>query len=139
MTDLHSSTIAITAEKDVVLVRQRVREYAAKLGMGILDQTKLMTASSELARNILLYAGRGDVTITRVKEGIKKGVKVVFRDSGPGIRDIEKVMQDGYSTGKSLGMGLPGAKRLVNFFDIISNVHGTKITIICWGRQLRDT
>jgi|SRR5690554_2323092 len=134
MTDLHSSTIAITAEKDVVLVRQRVREYAAKLGMGTLDQTKLMTATSELARNILLYVGRGEVTIMRVTEGMKNGVKVVFSDSGPGIPNVEKAMQDGYSTGKSLGMGLPGAKRLVNFFDIISDVHGTKITIICWGR-----
>lgn len=135
MTDLNSSTIAITAEKDVVMARQRVREYAAKIGMGTLDQTKLMTATSELSRNILLYAGKGEVTIGQVKEGSRIGIKVVFKDAGPGIPNIDRAMQDGYSTGKSLGMGLPGAKRLVSFFEIISNVaHGTKITIIRWGR-----
>jgi len=135
MANLNSLTLAIKTEKDVVLVRQRVREYAAKLGMGTLDQTKLMTATSELSRNILRYAGIGEVTIQQVREGQRVGVKIIFKDSGPGIPDIEKALEDGYSTTKSLGMGLPGAKRLVNFFNIISNVgHGTEITIIRWGR-----
>lgn len=135
MTSLSNLSLSITSEKDVVLVRLRVREYAAQSGMGTLDQTKLMTATSELARNILLYAGKGEVTIEQVDEGARKGVKVVFKDSGPGIADVNKAMQDGYSTGKSLGMGLPGAKRLVNFFDIQSSLgHGTSITIIRWGR-----
>jgi serine/threonine-protein kinase RsbT len=135
MNTLSKVTLPINAEKDVVLARQHVRDFAAQLGMGTVDQTKLMTATSELARNILLYAGTGEVTIGRVKEGIRKGIKVIFKDAGPGIPNINKAMQDGYSTGKSLGIGLPGAKRLVNHFDILSKVgHGTTITIICWGR-----
>lgn len=135
MTSLNNVTLPITAERDVVLARQRVREYAAKLGLGTLDQTKLMTATSELARNIVLYAGVGEVIIGQVKQGARIGVKVIFKDTGPGIPDIKKAMQDGYSTGKSLGIGLPGAKRLVNHFEIVSNAeHGTKITIIRWGR-----
>lgn len=135
MTDSNCSNFVINSEKDVVLVRQRVREYAAMLGMGTLDQTKLMTATSELARNILVYAGKGEVSIMKVTEGIMTGIKVIFNDSGPGIEDIDKAMRDGYSSGRSLGMGLPGAKRLINFFDIKSNVgNGTKITIIRWRR-----
>lgn len=135
MDTLSNVILPVTTEHDVVLVRQCVRESASKLGMGSLDQTKLMTASSELARNILLYAGKGEVTIGQVAEGVKKGIKVIFTDAGPGIPDIHQAMQDGYSTGKSLGVGLPGAKRLVNFFDIHSNQeHGTTITIIRWRK-----
>lgn len=135
MTKLDKVILAVTTEQDVVSVRQCVREYASKLGMSTLDQTKLMTAASELTRNIILYAGTGEVTIEHVTQASKQGVKVIFTDTGPGILNIAEAMQDGYSSGKSLGVGLPGAKRLVNFFDIQSKKgHGTTITIIRWGK-----
>lgn len=133
MISLNKETLEIRSEHDVVLFRQKLREYAGKTGMRVLDQTKLITASSELVRNILVYAGQGQVTVEEISEGEQRGVKVIFKDAGPGIADVEKAMQNGFSTSKSLGLGLPGAKRLVNFFDIKSKVgHGTTITIIRW-------
>ena len=127
--------LKIKTEQDLVLLRQRLREYALKVGMSTLNQTKLITAASELGRNILRYAGEGLATMEMVSERLQTGIKVVFKDSGPGIPDINKALQDGFSTGKSLGLGLPGAKRLVNFFDIQSQVgHGTTVTIIRWKR-----
>jgi serine/threonine-protein kinase RsbT len=135
MVSLNKETLKITSEQDVVLFRQRLREYAQKIGMSVINQTKLITAASELVRNILAYAGEGQAIIEVVSERLQTGVKVVFKDSGPGIADVNKAMQDGYSTGKSLGLGLPGAKRLVNFFDIQSKVgHGTTVTIIRWKK-----
>ena len=135
MVSLNKETVKIKTEQDVVLLRQRVRDYAQKLGMSVVNQTKLMTAASELARNILSYAGMGQATVEEVTERLQKGVKVIFKDEGPGIADINKAMQNGYSTNKSLGLGLPGAKRLVNFFDIQSTVgNGTTVTIIRWKR-----
>lgn len=135
MVSLNKETLKIKSEQDVVLFRQRLREYAQKIGMSVVNQTKLITAASELARNILAYAGEGQAILEVVSERLQTGVKVVFIDNGPGIADINKAMQDGYSTGKSLGLGLPGAKRLVNFFDIQSTVgHGTTVTIIRWKR-----
>jgi len=135
MISLNKDIIQIQSEQDVVLFRHRLREHAQKISMSIVNQTKLITASSELVRNILAYAGQGKATIEVVSESLKTGVKVIFEDSGPGIADISKAMQDGYSTGKSLGLGLPGAKRLVNYFDIQSKEgHGTKVTIIRWKR-----
>ena len=127
--------LKIKTEQDLVLLRQRLREYALKVGMSTINQTKLITAASELGRNILRYAGEGHATMEMVNERLQTGIKVVFKDSGPGIPDINKALQDGFSTGKSLGLGLPGAKRLVNFFDIHSQVgHGTTVTIIRWKR-----
>ncbi|MDF9798834.1 serine/threonine-protein kinase RsbT [Catalinimonas alkaloidigena] len=135
MISLSKDTIKIKSEQDMVLFRQRLREYAQKIGMSVVNQTKLITASSELARNILAYAGEGKATIEVVSERLQTGIKVIFEDSGPGIADVNKAMQDGFSTGKSLGLGLPGAKRLVNFFDVQSKVgHGTTVTIIRWKR-----
>jgi serine/threonine-protein kinase RsbT len=135
MISLNKETIKITSEQDVLLFRQRLREYAQKIGMSVINQTKLITAASELVRNILAYAGEGQATVEVVSERLQTGVKVVFKDSGPGIADVNKAMQDGYSTGKSLGLGLPGAKRLVNFFDIQTRVgHGTTVTIIRWKK-----
>lgn len=135
MISLNKDTLKINTEQDMLLFRQRLREYAQKIGMSVLNQTKLITASSELARNILVYAGNGKATIEVVSERQQTGIKVVFEDNGPGIADINKAMQDGFSTGKSLGLGLPGAKRLVNFFDIKSKVgHGTTVTVIRWKR-----
>lgn len=135
MISLNKETIKISSEQDVVLFRQRLREYAQKISMSIVNQTKLITAASELVRNILAYAGKGQVTIEVISERMQTGIKLVFQDSGPGIADINKAMQDGFTTGKSLGLGLPGAKRLVNFFDIQSKVgHGTTVTIIRWKK-----
>ena len=135
MISLNKDVVKIKTEQDVVMFRQRLREHAQKIGMSVVNQTKLITAASELVRNILAYAGEGQAVIEIVSERLQTGIKVVFKDSGPGIADINKAMQDGFSTGKSLGLGLPGAKRLVNFFDIQSKAgHGTTVTIIRWKR-----
>ena len=135
MISLNKESIKVVSEQDVVLVRQRLKEYATKIGMTLLNQTKLITAASELVRNIVVYAGQGEVSIEVVSDRIQTGIKVIFKDKGPGIADINKAMQDGYSTAKSMGLGLPGAKRLVNYFDIQSTPgHGTTVTIIRWKR-----
>ena len=123
----------IEKEQDVVPFRNRVKEYAVKIGMSLLNQTKLITAASELVRNMLKYAGGGNVLIEVITEGRDNGIRLTFQDSGPGIKDIPMAMKDGYSTGKSLGVGLPGTKRLVNVFDIKSIVgEGTTVSIIKW-------
>jgi serine/threonine-protein kinase RsbT len=126
-------SMQIVKEQDVILFRNRVKEFATKIGMSILNQTKLITAASELVRNMLKYANGGLVTLEIVGKDKATGVKLTFADKGPGIVDVKLAMQDGYSTGKSLGLGLPGAKRLVNEFDIKSEVgKGTTVTIIRW-------
>jgi serine/threonine-protein kinase RsbT len=123
----------IVKEQDVVPLRNRVKEYGVKIGMSILNQTKLITATSELVRNLLKYGGGGKVIIESVSNGRDNGVRVTFIDNGPGIADITLAMKDGYSTGKSLGLGLPGTKRLVNEFDIKSEIgNGTTVTITKW-------
>lgn len=123
----------IVKEQDVVPFRNKVKEAAVKIGMGILNQTKLITAASELVRNLLKYGGGGIVVIESVNNGRENGIRLIFSDKGPGIADISLAMKDGYSTGKSLGLGLPGTKRLVNEFDIQSAVgQGTTVTIIKW-------
>ena len=123
----------IVKEQDVVPLRNRVKEYGVKMGMSILNQTKLITATSELVRNLLKYGGGGRVIIESVSNGRDNGVRVTFIDKGPGIADISLAMKDGFSTGKSLGLGLPGTKRLVNEFDIKSELgNGTTVTITKW-------
>lgn len=123
----------IVREQDVVPLRNRVKEYGVKIGMSILNQTKLITATSELVRNLLKYGGGGKVIIESVSNGRDNGVRVTFIDNGPGIADISLAMKDGYSTGKSLGLGLPGTKRLVNEFEIKSEPgSGTTVTITKW-------
>jgi Anti-sigma regulatory factor (Ser/Thr protein kinase) len=123
----------IEREQDVVPFRNRVKEYAVKIGMSAVNQTKLITAASELVRNMLKYAGGGTTLIEVITEGRNSGIRLVFQDAGPGIPDIPLAMKDGFSTGKSLGLGLPGARRLVNEFDIKSKVgEGTTVTIIKW-------
>ena len=130
---LSKDLVVINKEQDVILFRNRVKEFAQKIKMGLVNQTKLITAASELVRNMLRYAEGGDITIEIVSKGRENGIRLVFKDSGPGIRDIPLAMKDGYSTGKSLGLGLPGAKRLVNDFTITSEVNkGTVVTIIKW-------
>lgn len=125
--------IAVTREQDVVPMRNRVKEYAVRVQMSILNQTKLITAASELVRNLLKYGGGGKVIIELVSKGRENGVRLTFEDKGPGIPDVAMAMKDGYSTGRSLGLGLPGTKRLVNEFEIRSVVgKGTTVVITKW-------
>ncbi|MFP9119055.1 anti-sigma regulatory factor [Flavobacterium sp. RNTU_13] len=132
-TILSKEDFVIVKEQDVVPFRNKVKDAAVKIGMGILNQTKLITAASELVRNLLKYGGGGIVIIEAVNNGRENGIRLVFSDKGPGIPDLSLAMKDGYSTGKSLGLGLPGTKRLVNEFDIQSTVGvGTTVTIIKW-------
>ena len=120
-------------ESDVVIVRQLVRKFSLECQFSIVDQTKMITAASELARNLLIYGGGGEVLCERLQEGIRKGLRVVFEDHGPGIPDIEQALKDGFTSGKGMGLGLGGARRLVNEFDIVSEVgKGTRITIARW-------
>ena len=123
----------IEKEQDVVPFRNRVKEFAVKIGMSLVNQTKLITAASELVRNMLKYANGGIVTIEAINQGKDNGIRLTFLDKGPGIKDVALAMKDGYSTGKSLGIGLPGTKRLVNEFEIKSIVgEGTTVSIIKW-------
>jgi serine/threonine-protein kinase RsbT len=125
--------MAVRAAEDVVRVRQTVRVQAAASGLGLVDQTKIITAVSELTRNMVDYGGGGVVRLEIVSDGRKRGLRVTFEDKGPGIPDIELAMTDGYTTGGGLGLGLSGAKRLSNDFAIRSVVgEGTTITITRW-------
>lgn len=131
---LSKDKIVIVREQDAILFRNRVKEFAQKIKMGLVNQTKLITAASELVRNMLKYADGGDITIEVVSRGRDNGIRLVFRDTGPGISDIPQAMKEGWSTSRSLGLGLPGAKRLVNDFNITSEINkGTVITIIKWA------
>ena len=123
----------ILREIDVIPFRNRLKENAVKIGMGLVNQTKIITAASELARNMLKYAGGGIAVIEIVTRGRENGIKLTFSDKGPGIANIALAMKDGYSTGKSLGLGLPGTKRLMSEFSIESEVgKGTTVTVIKW-------
>ena len=126
--------MTVEREQDVVPFRNRVKEQATKIRMGLVNQTKLITAASELVRNMLRYGGGGSVIIEVVSKGRDNGIRLSFRDQGPGIPDIAMALKDGFSTGKSLGLGLPGAKRLVNEFNIKSEKgKGTEVVIIKWA------
>jgi len=130
---LSKENVTVFREQDVVPLRNRVKEAAVKVGMGIVNQTKLITAASELVRNMLRYGGGGEVLIEIISEGRDNGVRLTFADKGPGIANIELAMQDGFTTGKSLGLGLPGTRRLVSKFEISSTVGlGTTVQIIKW-------
>ena len=114
-------------------VRQATREAAVAQGFSLVDQTKLVTAASELARNTRDYGGGGEVEITRLSEPLRRGVRLIFTDKGPGIADIEQALRDGYTSGGGLGLGLSGAKRLSNDFSIVSKVgEGTQVMIARW-------
>ncbi len=130
---LKSESVPVHSDADVVRVRQLVREWATNAGFGLVDQTKIVTAASELARNMILYARGGTVCLQSLNSDVRRGLRVVFQDQGPGIANIEMAMQDGYTTGNGLGLGLGGAKRLVNEFQIDSRLgEGTRITITRW-------
>jgi serine/threonine-protein kinase RsbT len=133
MVTLNKEAMTIVREIDVIPFRNRLKEYAVKIGMGLVNQTKIITAASELARNMLKYANGGKVLIEVVNKGRENGIRLTFKDEGPGIPNVEMAMRDGFSTGKSLGLGLPGTKRLVSEFNIESQVgKGTTVTIIKW-------
>lgn len=133
MVTLSKDEMSIYKEQDVIPFRNRIKEYAVKIGMSLVNQTKIITAASELVRNMLKYGKGGKVQIEVVSKGRENGIRLVFEDKGPGIADIHLALKDGYSTGKSLGLGLPGAKRLVSEFDIKSEVGvGTTVTVIKW-------
>jgi serine/threonine-protein kinase RsbT len=128
-----TDTLEVRSSTDVVLIRQATRNWTTELGFSLVDQTKMITAASELARNSLEYGGGGRVIFEMLQEGVKRGLRLTFEDHGPGIADIELAMKDGYTTGKGMGLGLGGAKRLVNEFEIKSGVgEGTRVTITRW-------
>ena len=128
--------IPIAADVDVVTARQRGRDLAAEAGFSSGDQTVIAAAISEIARNILMYAKRGEIAISVVASGDRQGVVVVARDQGPGIRDVPRAMQDGYSTSGGLGLGLPGARRLMDDFEVVSDTgKGTTVTMKKWRRM----
>ena len=125
--------LAVRSSEDIVRLRHAVREQAISLGFSLVDQTKLVTAASELARNILNYGGGGQMRLDRIADGARIGLRLEFADQGPGIPDIELAMKDGYTTGGGMGLGLGGAKRLSSEFRIESRVGaGTKVTITRW-------
>jgi serine/threonine-protein kinase RsbT len=130
---LKASTVDCRTDADVVHVRQTVRTWATELGFSLVDQTKLVTAASELARNTLRYGGGGTVTLEALENGVRKGLRLVFADQGPGIADLTLALTDGYTTGGGLGLGLSGSKRLMNEFDIVSAPgQGTRVTVARW-------
>jgi len=132
---LEEAVVLIQHETDIVTARQKGRELAAALGFSSTDQTMIALAISEIARNIVSYARQGKVTLSRLDESGRLGVLVVAEDAGPGIPDIELAMRDGYSTGNSLGVGLPGARRVMDEFDLVSAPgQGTTVTMRKWRR-----
>jgi len=132
----HESVIPIESDADVVTARQRARELAGELDLTSTDQTLLATAISEVARNITTYAVRGEVQLSVIRDDDgRRGIRVIARDDGPGIEDVERAMQDGYTSGAGLGLGLPGARRLVDDFQIeTAPGEGTKVTLVMWSR-----
>jgi serine/threonine-protein kinase RsbT len=130
---LKSEVVPVDSEPHVVAVRQSVRAWSQELGFSLVDQTKIVTAASELARNTIKHGGGGTLRMELLHEGIRKGLRLTFEDHGPGIPDIALAMKDGYTSGGGLGLGLGGSKRLVNDFQLESQVgQGPKVTITRW-------
>jgi serine/threonine-protein kinase RsbT len=128
-----ADVLQLRAENDVVAVRQAVRTWAVQQGFTLVDQTKMVTAASEIARNTVVYGRGGTVRMEALEDGARKGLRLTFEDHGPGIPDVQLALSDGYSTGTGLGMGLGGAKRLVNQFEIDSRPgQGTRVTLTRW-------
>ena len=126
-------TVTLLSSEDVVRVRQKVRATAVEIGFGLVDQTKIITAASELARNTVQHGGGSGMRLQILKEGNRRGLRLAFEDRGPGIPDVEQAMKDGYTTVGGLGLGLGGARRLCNEFQISSTLgEGTRVTITCW-------
>jgi serine/threonine-protein kinase RsbT len=132
-TTVKSERLDIRSSDDVVRVRQITRTLAIAAGLGLVDQTKIITAASELARNVIDYGGGGQVLLDVLDNAGKRGLRLCFEDKGPGIPDIEAALTDGFTTGKGMGLGLGGAKRLSNEFSLVSKPgEGTKVTIARW-------
>ena len=130
---MHVEAVPLRRSEDIVRMRQVVRERAVMLGFGLVDQTKIVTAASELVRNAMIYGGGGDVEIAQLAAGPRKGLQLTFIDQGPGIDDIQVALKDGFTSGSGLGLGLGGARRLANEFAIESTPGiGTRVTIIRW-------
>ena len=130
---LKHETLPVRTQDDVVLVRQAVRKWAQELGFSLVDQTKVVTAASELGRNTVVHGGGGTALLELLNEGMRRGLRLTFEDKGTGIADIELALKEGYTTGSGLGLGLPGSKRLVNEFDVVSRIgEGTRVTVTKW-------
>lgn len=133
MAVVRTETRPIRSGEDVVLVRQAVRQWATDLKFSLVDQTKIITAASEIARNTLDYGGGGTMRLEALNDETRRGLRLVFEDKGPGIEDIGQALKDGFTTSSGLGLGLGGAKRLVNEFDIASRPgEGTRVTLTRW-------
>lgn len=132
---LKSETLTVRTSEDVVTVRTSVRKLAAELRFGIVDQTKIVTAASEIARNTIDYGHGGNLRMDVLNNGPKKGLRLIFADQGPGIRDLEQAMKDGFTSGGGMGLGLGGTRRLMDEFNIASKLNeGTTVTITKWSR-----
>jgi serine/threonine-protein kinase RsbT len=128
-------TLPLRSDEDVVGLRKHVRERAVSIALSLVDQTKLVTAASELARNTIKYGGGGEVHLDALEDGFKRGVGLIFVDNGPGIPDLDQALRDGFTTGGGLGLGLGGSKRLVDEFDIDSRPgEGTAVSVVKWKR-----
>ena len=136
MVDVSDATVVdIASDADVVRVCQSVRNLAVQAGLSLVDQTKLITAASELARNTLVYGGGGRAVVSLTRDGVKRGVEAHFIDEGPGIADVSLALQDGWTSGSGLGLGLSGSKRLVDSFELETGIDsGTRVRIVKWGR-----
>jgi serine/threonine-protein kinase RsbT len=131
----HEQNVPLRSDEHVVMLRKLVRELALEIKLSLVDQTKLITAASEVARNTLKYGGGGVVQTVKMANGMRRGIGLSFVDSGPGIADVERALTDGFTSGGGLGLGLGGSRRLVDEFEILTAVgKGTAVTIIKWGR-----
>ena len=134
MTPPRSENLSLRQESDLVMVRQLVKRVAVELGLNSFGQTKIVTAASELGRNTLIHGGGGTMLLESVAQNDRRGLRLTFEDSGPGIADLAQAMTDGFTTKGGLGLGLSGSKRLVNEFEIISRVgEGTRVTVTQWA------
>jgi serine/threonine-protein kinase RsbT len=133
MAVVRDEQLSVRSEDEVVRVRQAARQWSISLGFGLVDQTKIVTAASELARNTVIYGGGGTVRLEALNDGPRRGLRLTFEDKGPGIADLALALKDGYSTGTGLGLGLSGAKRLMNEFAIESTPgQGTRVAVTRW-------
>ena len=133
MAVVRTEDMPLCSSEDVVLARQMARKWAVELGFTLVDQTKIVTAASELARNMIVHGGGGKLTIDSLNDGNRRGLRLVFQDEGPGIADVALALKDGYSTGTGLGLGLGGSKRLANEFEIHSHPgEGTRVAFTRW-------
>lgn len=136
ISEIRQATLELRTQEQLAIARRTVQEWATEIAFGTLDRTKLVTAASEIGRNTLVHGGGGQMTITEISNGMHSGLRLLFEDQGPGIPDIERALTNGYSTAKSLGLGLGGSQRLVNEFEIWSEPgHGTRVSLTQWKRR----